>query len=152
MRILKLPCTHRISHAKLLVGCIETHKIFCWRNFSQITTFPLYKGPCIPFNYYNIDAHSRLLMPLFISAGSHRPNPLNVKFLAWQLRDLAFCWWNSSVGGIGRTNRFTGPTRRTWSNRSTGPTRRTRYNRSTGPTRCTRSNRYTGPNKAYLVQ
>ena len=49
---------------------------------------------CIP--YYNIDAHSRLLMPHFISAGSHRPNPLNVKFLAWQ-QDLGFCRWNRNT-------------------------------------------------------
>ena len=33
-------------------------------------------------------------MPHFVSAGSLRANPYNVKFLAWQLRDMGFCRWN----------------------------------------------------------
>ncbi len=35
-----------------------------------------------------------LLVKCSTHAGSLRPNPLNVKFLAWQLRDLSFCRWN----------------------------------------------------------
>ena len=87
----------------------------------------------------------RLLNALFYFCRPLRANPLNVKFLTWQLRDLGFCRWNwnrvfpiihppiplSAAGSAGPPCRGAGCTRSAGSTRGKGPTRTTR---GKGPT------------------